>query len=144
MHPCAWYTHHLSLHSLRQVLDLHHGNHVSQSHEVGMDALEHSLRIHTGDIVSSSPPSMTWEALWSPWSHICTWMVDVIMYCHPKPCLFDSINQENTKKLNTSKFFKRVRVEIRYLCLHMLTLVVMACPSLPRILSLHKGIPLWR
>ena len=71
-------------------------------------------------------------------------MVDFIMYCHPKPCLFDSINQENKKKLNTSKFLKRVRVEIRYLCLHMLILVVMACPDLPRNLSLHKGSPLWK
>ena len=66
------------------------------------------------------------------------------MYYHPKTCLFDSINQENTKKLNTSKILKRVRVEIRYLCLHMLILVVMACPDLPGNLSLHKGSPLWQ
>ena len=71
-------------------------------------------------------------------------MVDVIMYCHPKPCLFDSINQENTTKLNNSKILKRIRVEIRYLCLHMLILVVMACPGLPGNLSLHKGSPLWQ
>ena len=71
-------------------------------------------------------------------------MVDVTMYCHPKPCLFDSINQENTKKLNNSKILKRVRVEIRYLCLHMLILVVMACPDLPENLSLHKGSHLWQ
>ena len=42
-------------------------------------------------------------------------------------------NQENTKKLNTSKILKRVRVEIRYLCLHMLILVAMACPDPPEI-----------
>ena len=48
------------------------------------------------------------------------------------------------KRLNTSKILKRVRVEIRYLCLHMLILVVMACPGLPGSLSLHKGSPLWQ
>ena len=54
-------------------------------------------------------------------------------------------NQENTKKIKYFKIFKkRVRVEIRYLCLHMLTLVVMACPGLPESLSLHKGSPLWQ
>ena len=53
-------------------------------------------------------------------------------------------NQENTKKLNNSKILKRVRVKIRYLCLHMLILVVMACPDLPGNLSLHKGSPLWQ
>ena len=71
-------------------------------------------------------------------------MVDVTMYCHSKPCLFYSTNQENTKKLNNSKILKRVRVEIHYLCLHMLILVVMACLGLPENLSLHKGSPLWQ
>ena len=79
-----------------------------QPHKVGMNALERLLRIHTHDIISSSPPSMTREALWPLWSHIFTQMVDVTMYYHPKICLFDSINQENTKKkLNTSKNFKK-------------------------------------
>ena len=53
-------------------------------------------------------------------------------------------NQENKKKLNTSKFLKRVRVEIRYLCLHMLILVAMACLDPPRNLSLHRGSHLWQ
>ena len=61
-----------------------------------------------------------------------------------KHVFFIPYNQENTKKLNTSKILKRVRVEIRYLCLHMPILVVMACPGLPGSLSLHKGSPLWQ
>ena len=82
---------------------------MSQSHKVGMNALEHSLRIHTCDVISSSPPSMMREALWPPWSHIFTQMVDVTMYYHPKICILIPNNQENKKKLNNSKFKKEGR-----------------------------------
>src|SRR5713101_7030606 len=99
MHPCAWYTHHLTLHGLRQVLDLHHGNSMSQSHKVGMNALECSLRIHTRDFISYSPLSMTREALWPPWFHICTQMVDVTMCCRAKTCLFASVKSRKYKKI---------------------------------------------
>ena len=39
---------------------------------------------------------------------------------------------------------KRVRVEIRYLSLHMPILVTMACPDPPGNLSLHRGSHLWQ
>ena len=55
-----------------------------------------------------------------------------------------SYNQENTKKLNTSKILKRVRVEIHYLCLRMMVLVAMACPDPPGNLSLHRSSHLWQ
>ena len=49
-----WHAHHLSLHGLRQVLELRHGNSMIQSYEVGMNALERSLRIRTCDVIPSS------------------------------------------------------------------------------------------
>ena len=37
-----------------------------------------------------------------------------------------------------------MRVEIRYLCLHMLIPVAMACSDPPKNLSLHRGSHLWQ
>ena len=62
-HPCSWYTHHLILDGLRQVLKLRHGYSICQPHKFCVDALERSLYIHTHDVISSSPLFMMREAL---------------------------------------------------------------------------------
>ena len=127
----------MALHGLRKVLDLHHGYSVCQSHEVGMNALECPLCIHTHDVVSSSPPSMIRETIRSLWSNICIHMT----YCHyvssPQNMYFESKYQKTQKKINNSKNFKS-GFGIRYLCHHMLLLVVGACPDIHGILSLHR------
>ena len=97
-HTHARGTHHLTLHGLRQVLDLRHGYPVCQLHEVGMNGLERSLCIHTHNIISSSPPSIMREAFRPSWSYICTHMIGChyVLSCKKK-CLFDSIYQKTQK-----------------------------------------------
>ena len=56
LNPCSWYANYLALHGLRKVLNLHHGYSMCQSQEVGMNSLEHPLRIHTRNVISSFPP----------------------------------------------------------------------------------------
>ena len=41
-HPCVWHTHHLALHGIRKVLNLHPGNSMCQSNKVHVNSLEGS------------------------------------------------------------------------------------------------------
>jgi hypothetical protein len=70
-HPCTGYTHHLSLHRLWQILHLNHRNHVRQSRQVPLHILQHSLCISSHFLISSAPPSMSWESLWPSRTYIC-------------------------------------------------------------------------
>ena len=63
VHPCSWYTNHLTLHGLRKVLHLRHGYPVCQANEVCVDDLECPLRIHTHNLIASLLSSMTRKAL---------------------------------------------------------------------------------
>ena len=95
---CSWYTYHLTLHRLRQVLDLHHGYPMCQPHEVCMNASEHLLHIHTHDVISSSPPSMMMETVRPLWSYICIHMRDHHYVLSHKNMSFGSIYQKKQKK----------------------------------------------
>ena len=105
-HPCLWHTHHLTLHGLRQVLDLRHGYPMCQLHEVDMNALEHLLHMHTCNFISSSPPSMMREAFRPPWSSICIHMIGCHYVLSHKNMSFLFHISKNTKKINNSKILK--------------------------------------
>ena len=66
------------LHGIKKFLDLRHGYLVCQAYKFCVDALEHSLHIHTHDVISSPPPSMKRETVRPPWSNICIHMTN----CH--------------------------------------------------------------
>ena len=104
-----WYTHHLSLHSLRKFHDLCHGHFVCQSNKVCMDVLECVLHIHTYDIITSPLLMVSREAIWPSSSNICVYMTSINICHHTKTCLFYFTILKNTKKLIIQKE-DRVRI----------------------------------
>ena len=104
MNPCPWYSNHLALHGLMQVLDLCHGNPMCQMNEVHVDALERTLPINTHDLISYSPSSMTREPIWPSWSHIFMYMIEYhYISSHQKHVFFISYIKKHTKNIYNSK-----------------------------------------
>ena len=132
------------MHGLRQVLDLRHGYPVCQAYKVCVDDLECLLHIHTHDIISSSPPSMTREAIRLPWSNICTHMTGCHYVSSRKNMSFESIYKKTQKNLIIQKKKLKRGFGICYQYHRMLLLVVGACRYLPKNLSLHKGNHRWQ
>ena len=91
----------------------------------------------------SSPPSMMRETVSLPWSNIYIHMTDCHYVSSHQNMSFESIYQKTQKKINNSKNIKR-GFGIRYLCLHILLLVVGACTNLPGNLSLHRDSHQWK
>ena len=95
--PCMGYTHHLSVHRLRQVLDLHHGNPMHQPNKVCVDVLEHTLHIHTRYIITSPPSTVSRKSIQSSRTNICVYMTSINMCHHPKTCFLISLYQKIQK-----------------------------------------------
>ena len=140
--PCSWYSNHLALHGLRQVLDLRHGYSMCQMNKVRVDYLECPLRIRTHNIITSSPSSMMRKSIWPSWSYICIYMTDGHYVSSHQNMSFEFIYQKTQKKLNNSK--NKSGFGILYLRLHKLLLVVRAYLGIHRSLSLHRGSHLWK
>ena len=141
--PCSWYSNHLAMHGHRQVLDLHNGYPLCQLNKVHVNSLEHMLCIHTYNIITSSPPSITWKAIWPSWSYICIYMTDChYVSSHQKHVFWFHTSKNGKKKLNNSKI--KIGFGILYLCLGNPLLVVGAYLGIYGSLSLHRGSRLWR
>ena len=113
-----------------------------QAKEVCVNDLEPPLHIHTHDLITSSPPSMTRKYIWPSWSYISIYMTEChYVLSHQKHVFWFHISK-NKKKLNNSKI--KSGFGIHYLCLHKSFLMIGACMDHRRSQSLHRDSHLWR